>query len=111
MHFEGLQSVFRQNGCRISFLALVKDLSFSNQGEGDMGKLYQIATGPYTAVFGYVWSNPPVDKLGNEQCQFFMYAGFSLQKSIETRYHGSFDIEFRKGLPCSGSMAADDIIL
>ena len=52
MHFEGLQSVFRQNGCRISFLALVKDLSFSNQGEGNMGKLYQIATGPYTAVFG-----------------------------------------------------------
>ena len=38
-------------------------------------------------------------------------AGFSLQKSIETRYHGSFDIEFRKGLPCSGGMAADDIIL
>ena len=26
-------------------------------------------------------------------------------------YHGSFDIEFRKGLPCSGGMAADDIIL
>ena len=76
-----------------------------------MGELYQITTGPHTAVFGYVWNNPPIDKLGNEQRQFFMYAGFALQKSIETRYHGGFDIAFRKRLPGSGGMAADDVVL
>lgn len=68
-------------------------------------------TKSYQDLFGVRSYINAVDKLGNEQCQFFMYAGFSLQKSIETRYHGSFDIEFRKGVPCSGGMAADDIIL
>ncbi len=76
-----------------------------------MGKLYQIATGPYTAVFGTYGVIPRLINSVMSNASSLSTAGFSLQKSIETRYHGSFDIEFRKGLPCSGGMAADDIIL
>ena len=63
-HRERLQAVFFQDGCRISFLAPVEYFAFANQGEGDMRQLHQIAAGTYTAVFGDIWIDIPVDKLG-----------------------------------------------
>lgn len=76
-----------------------------------MRQLDQIAAGTHAAVAGNYRSNLSVEQFDKDADDIRMYAGTGLSECLDAGDHRSPHTIDRKGLPGSGCMTANDVVL
>ena len=111
MHLDGLQSLFGEYFCRGAPGSFVRNFTFADEDERQVGELDEVAAGAYAAVLGDVWENVPVDQLHDQLHHIGMQTRTGLHQGAEPGQHGGFDIDVFQRLAASGGVAPDQVVL
>ena len=107
---RGDTQLFHHIGGR-SAQAFVEHIAFTNQGQGHVRQLNQVARSTHTAMLRDDRTDAFVDERAEQLQGVGINARLASYKGVVTRQHGGLHIQLGKRLASPAGMAADDVVL